>query len=157
MSPVEREVGFEEHGYARHTPLPGMTMMMLEGEEEGEEAHGEAHHRCKQCQLLRRRLEQETHTSARLREGGGVSHLPFSPLPFHSPPSPFHSPPSLFTLPHCPHPSLFTLPHCPPPSLPFSLYPPPLSPPPSLSFSPLFSSCLTYLQTSHLSWNLEVR
>ncbi|CAL8347881.1 unnamed protein product [Merluccius merluccius] len=70
--PVEREVGFEEHGYARHTPLPGMTVMMLEGGEEegeeGEEAHGEAHHRCKQCLLLRRRLEQETHTSARLRK-----------------------------------------------------------------------------------------
>ncbi|XP_030220040.1 uncharacterized protein si:ch73-382f3.1 [Gadus morhua] len=62
--PVERELGFEEHGYARHTPLPGMLMMMEEEEAEG---HSEAHH-CKQCLLLRRRLEQETHTSARLRK-----------------------------------------------------------------------------------------
>ncbi|KAG7260140.1 hypothetical protein CRUP_019490 [Coryphaenoides rupestris] len=68
--PVERELGFEEHGYARHTPLPGMMGLMEEQPEEGEEAeeeaaaHRQAHHQhhhhlhCKQRLLRLDRLER---------------------------------------------------------------------------------------------------
>jgi len=88
--PVERELGFEEHGYARHTPLPGMMGLMEEqqqeegeDEEEEEAAHRQAHHHhhlhCKQCLLLGRRLEQEMHTSARLRKEVGFGFTATSP------------------------------------------------------------------------------
>ncbi|XP_070830689.1 THAP domain-containing protein 2 [Chaetodon trifascialis] len=53
--PVEKELNFGDHGYARRTPLPGLE------EEEDQQP-------CKQCQLLKKQLEQEMQHTARLQK-----------------------------------------------------------------------------------------
>lgn len=58
--PVEKELNFGDHGYARRNPLPGL---------EDEEADGtsEEQQPCSQCQLLKKQLEQEVQHTARLQ------------------------------------------------------------------------------------------
>ncbi|XP_040026711.1 uncharacterized protein LOC120815801 [Gasterosteus aculeatus] len=60
--PVEKELTFGDHGYARRTPLPGL--------EEEEEADGTAEDQqpCTQCHLLKKQLEQEMQHTARLQK-----------------------------------------------------------------------------------------
>ncbi|KAM7401292.1 hypothetical protein PAMA_005468 [Pampus argenteus] len=59
--PVEKELNFGDHGYARRTPLPGM-------EEEDADRTSEDQQPCTQCQLLKKQLEQEMQHSARLQK-----------------------------------------------------------------------------------------
>ncbi|XP_068604926.1 THAP domain-containing protein 3 [Brachionichthys hirsutus] len=58
--PVEKELNFGDHGYARRTPLPGL----------GEDTDGadSDHGPCSHCQLLRKRLEEELQHTARLQK-----------------------------------------------------------------------------------------
>ncbi|KAM8850395.1 THAP domain-containing protein 1 [Spinachia spinachia] len=58
--PVEKELTFGDHGYARRTPLPGL-------EEEGDGA-AEDQQPCSQCHLLKKQLEQEMQHTARLQK-----------------------------------------------------------------------------------------
>uniref|UniRef100_A0A1A8ER85 THAP domain-containing protein 1 n=2 Tax=Nothobranchius korthausae TaxID=1143690 RepID=A0A1A8ER85_9TELE len=58
--PVEKELNFGDHGYARRSLLPGME------EEDAERTDGDQHH-CTQCQLLKKKLEQEMQHTARLQ------------------------------------------------------------------------------------------
>ncbi|XP_022070548.1 52 kDa repressor of the inhibitor of the protein kinase [Acanthochromis polyacanthus] len=59
--PVEKELNFGDHGYARRTPLPGM-------EEEDADRTAEDQQPCTQCQLLKKQLEQEMQHTARLQK-----------------------------------------------------------------------------------------
>ncbi|XP_019966394.1 THAP domain-containing protein 1 [Paralichthys olivaceus] len=59
--PVEKELNFGDHGYARRTPLPGM-------DEEDADMAGEDQQPCTQCQLLKKQLEQEMQHTARLQK-----------------------------------------------------------------------------------------
>ncbi|KAI4810203.1 THAP domain-containing protein 1 [Pseudochaenichthys georgianus] len=59
--PVEKDLNFGDHGYARRTPLPG-----LEGEDA--DGTGEDQQPCTQCQLLKKQLEQEMQHTARLQK-----------------------------------------------------------------------------------------
>ncbi|XP_028987304.1 THAP domain-containing protein 1 B [Betta splendens] len=57
--PLEKELSFGDHGYARRTPLPGA---------EEEDAAAEEQLCCTQCQHLRKQLEQELQHTARLQK-----------------------------------------------------------------------------------------
>lgn len=59
--PVEKELNFGDHGYARRTPLPGL-------EEEDADRTAEDQQPCTQCQLLKKQLEQEMQHTARLQK-----------------------------------------------------------------------------------------
>lgn len=59
--PVEKELNFGDHGYARRTPLPGL-------EEEDADRTAEDQQPCTQCHLLKKQLEQEMQHSARLQK-----------------------------------------------------------------------------------------
>ncbi|KAF7655146.1 hypothetical protein LDENG_00059170 [Lucifuga dentata] len=59
--PVDRELSFGDHGYARRTPLHGL-------EEEEADGKAEEQHPCTQCQLLKKQLEQEMQHTARLQK-----------------------------------------------------------------------------------------
>ncbi|CAI5642169.1 uncharacterized protein si:ch73-382f3.1 [Maylandia zebra] len=59
--PVEKELNFGDHGYARRTPLPGL-------EEEDADRTSEDQQPCTHCQLLRKQLEQEMQHTARLQK-----------------------------------------------------------------------------------------
>lgn len=61
LSLVEKEIQFDEPGYAQQNPLPG---------QEDDEADGtseEQQETCSQCQLLKKQLEQEVQHTARLQ------------------------------------------------------------------------------------------
>ncbi|XP_041848102.1 uncharacterized protein si:ch73-382f3.1 isoform X1 [Melanotaenia boesemani] len=57
--PVEKELNFGDHGYARRTPLPGL------GDEDADTA--EDQQPCTHCHLLKKQLEQEMQHTARLQ------------------------------------------------------------------------------------------
>ncbi|XP_014852792.1 PREDICTED: THAP domain-containing protein 1-like isoform X2 [Poecilia mexicana] len=57
---VEKDLNFGDHGYARRNPLTGL-------EEEDGERTSEDHNPCMQCQLLKKKLEQEMQHTARLQ------------------------------------------------------------------------------------------
>ncbi|PWA17515.1 THAP domain-containing protein 1 isoform X2 [Poecilia latipinna] len=57
---VEKDLNFGDHGYARRNPLSGL-------EEEDGERTSEDHNPCMQCQLLKKKLEQEMQHTARLQ------------------------------------------------------------------------------------------
>ncbi|XP_045907669.1 THAP domain-containing protein 1 isoform X4 [Micropterus dolomieu] len=59
--PVEKELNFGDHGYARRTPLAGL-------EEEDADRTSEDRQPCTQCQLLKKQLEQEMQHTARLQK-----------------------------------------------------------------------------------------
>lgn len=59
--PVEKELNFGDHGYARRTPLPGL-------EEEDADRTAEDQQPCTQCHLLKKQLEQEMQHTARLQK-----------------------------------------------------------------------------------------
>ncbi|XP_038574696.1 LOW QUALITY PROTEIN: THAP domain-containing protein 1 [Micropterus salmoides] len=58
--PVEKELNFGDHGYARRTPLAGL--------EEDADRTSEDRQPCTQCQLLKKQLEQEMQHTARLQK-----------------------------------------------------------------------------------------
>nr|XP_046264664.1 THAP domain-containing protein 1 [Scatophagus argus] len=59
--PVEKELNFGDHGYARRTPLPGL-------EVEDADKTADDQQPCKQCRLLKKQLEQEMQHTARLQK-----------------------------------------------------------------------------------------
>ncbi|XP_068427607.1 THAP domain-containing protein 1 [Clinocottus analis] len=60
--PVEKELNFGDHGYARRSPLPGLE------EEEDADGTAEDQRQCTQCHLLKKQLEQEMQHTARLQK-----------------------------------------------------------------------------------------
>ncbi|XP_024129550.1 THAP domain-containing protein 3 [Oryzias melastigma] len=56
--PEEKEIIYKDHGYARHTPLPGM----------GEENATAEQDPCLECELLKKQLDEETQQTMRLKQ-----------------------------------------------------------------------------------------
>lgn len=61
---VEKELNFGDHGYARHTPLPGL-------EDKDDDRAADEQQFCTPCQLLKKQLEQEMEHTARLQKEVG--------------------------------------------------------------------------------------
>ncbi|XP_037537502.1 THAP domain-containing protein 1 [Nematolebias whitei] len=59
--PVEKDLNFGDHGYARRTPL-------LAVEKEDAEGTGDDQYHCAQCEFLQKKLEQEVKHTARLQK-----------------------------------------------------------------------------------------